>query len=319
MLTAFSNSNSGIEKIFGGTGLGLTIAKKMVEALHGTLTLKSIYGQGSTFIIQFPLVWSDTVSSKSPAENLSIYNQIYQIICIDDDANLLALTAEVLRQKNHIVYPFPSAVEALKAIPNLEFDCIITDIQMPDLDGFGFIKELQQLDSFKNQPVLAVTGRADLDLNTYQNAGFASVVQKPYSPSKLLEQVHELFKENRLITFTSSENSITQAAYTLEKLKAFLPDDELAIREVLNAFVKNTHESLLILRQGINEKNTLAIQEIAHRMYPMFQQIEAVEIAALLNQLSTEELNLEQIERINSKLNEKTTALFDLFKRDSIL
>lgn len=315
----FTQANDGIEKIFGGTGLGLTIAKKMVEALHGTLTLKSIYGQGSTFIIQFPLVWSDRASFKNQSESKPISNQIYQIICIDDDANLLALTAEVLRQKNHIVYPFPSAVEALKAISNLEYDCIITDIQMPDLDGFGFIKELQQLDSFKNQPVLAVTGRADLDLNTYQNAGFASVVQKPYSPSKLLEQVHELFKENRQITFTSSENSNTRSGYTLEKLKAFLPDDELAIREVLNAFVKNTHESLLVLRQGINEKNTVAIQEIAHRMYPMFQQIEAVEIAGLLNQLSTEKLDLQTIEAINSQLNEKITLLFDLFRKDSIL
>jgi hypothetical protein len=105
----------------------------------------------------------------------------------------------------------------------------------------------------------------------------------------------------------------------LVKLKAFLPEDDVAIREVLNAFVKNTHESLLVLRQGINEKNVMAVQEISHRMYPMFQQIEATDIAGLLNQLSNEVLTLDAIESINSQLNQKITTLFDLFKKDSIL
>lgn len=315
----FTQANDGIEKIFGGTGLGLTIARKMAEALNGTLNLKSTFGQGSTFTLQFPLIWGKAIFSENKIGNNLISSKTHQLIIIDDDANLLALTAEVLKQKNHIVYPFDSAIKALKEIPNLDFDCVITDIQMPDLDGFGFIAELQQLDIYKSQPILAVTGRSDLDLEIYQKAGFSSVVQKPYSPSKLLQQLDELFQENHEIKFTYSENSTSKTAYSLVKLKAFLPDDDLALKEVLHAFVKNTHESLLTLRKGINTKDLVEIKEISHRMYPMFQQIEATEIAFLLHKMSNESLNLDEIEAINIQLNQKTTALFELFKKDSIL
>lgn len=315
----FTQANDGIEKVFGGTGLGLTIAKKMTESLNGTLDLKSRYGQGSTFSIQLPLLWSAILKpEQASSKNLNTV-VTYQIIIIDDDPNLLALTAEVLRQKNHIVHSFNSASEAIIAIDTLDFDCVITDIQMPNLDGFGFIKKLQQLKTYQQQPVLAVTGRSDLDLVVYTEAGFSSVVQKPYSPIKLLEQIADLFAENRTNTFNFSENIPTNASYSLEKLKAFLPDDELALKEVLNAFVKNTKDSLLLLRQGINEKNTSAIQEIAHRMYPMFQQINAKQIAELLNKLSDETIAIEAIENINTQLNQKINALFELFKKDSIL
>ena len=315
----FTQANDGIEKVFGGTGLGLTIAKKTVEALNGTISLKSSYGRGSTFTIQLPLVWGASEFESELNMKTTHSNQTYQIIIIDDDPNLLALTTEVLKQKNHIIYPFNSAIDALKAIPSLDFDCVITDIQMPVLDGFGFIKQLKKLEGFKQQPILAVTGRADLDLEIYKKAGFSSVVQKPYSPIKLLEQLNQLFIKNSKNTFSYSENNPSQNAYSLVKLKAFLPDDALAVQEILNSFVKNTHESLLVLRQGINEKNLEDIKEISHRMYPMFQQLEATEIAALLHKLSNEILALDEIETINTKLNQKINALFELFKKDSIL
>ncbi|WP_026977438.1 ATP-binding protein [Flavobacterium tegetincola] len=315
----FTQANDGIEKVFGGTGLGLTIARKITESLNGTLTLKSKYGQGSTFYIQLPLIWATHQFVANEPQNRITTRKTRQIVIVDDDSNLLALTAEVLRQKNHIVYPFHSAMEALNAVATIDFDCVITDIQMPNLDGFGFIEQLQLLEMYKQQPILAITGRADLALEVYQKAGFSSVVQKPYSPLKLLEQLDELFAIDRKATFNSSENAASNSNYSLVKLKAFLPDDDVALREVLNSFVKNTHESLLVLRQGINEKNVLAVQEIAHRMYPMFQQIEATGIADLLNDLSTKPLELDEIEQINILLNQKITVLFELFRKDSVL
>ena len=315
----FTQANDGIEKIFGGTGLGLTIAKKMAEALNGSLTLKSKFGQGSVFTLQIPLLWSSPSFETISNTILSTSTQTRQIIIVDDDPNLLALTAEVLKQQNHIVHSFIAATDALQAIPEFDFDCVITDIQMPVIDGFAFIQNLQKMKSYNQQPVLAVTGRSDLDLDVYKIAGFSSVIQKPYSPLILLEKLENLFKSDEEVTFISRDNSASKVAYSLVKLKAFLPDDEIAVREVLNSFVKNTHESLMILRQGINEKDVVAVQNISHRMYPMFQQIEAIEIADLLNQLSNETLNLDQIEVINTELNQRIITLFDLFRKDSVI
>lgn len=316
----FTQANDGIEKIFGGTGLGLTIAKKMTETLNGTLKLESKFGYGSTFTIQFPLVWASEQFSKKEFKPATLPQEITrQIVLIDDDPNLLALTTEVLKQKNHIIHSFNSAVEALETIPKIDFDCIITDIQMPFLDGFEFVKELTQRPFYKNQPVLAITGRADLDLDVYQKAGFSSVIQKPYSPQILIEKLNHLFDEKPLVTFNYSEKINPQHPYSLEKLKAFLPEDEVALQEVLNSLVKNTHQNLLNFRQFINEKNAENIRELAHRMYPMFQQIEATAIANLLNKLSNETLEWDEIEDINAQLNEKTASLFELFRKNLII
>lgn len=316
----FTQANDGIEKIFGGTGLGLTIAKKMTETLNGTLKLESKFGYGSTFTIQFPLVWASEQFSTQEFKPATLPQEITrQIVLIDDDPNLLALTTEVLKQKNHIIHSFNSAVEALENIPKIDFDCIITDIQMPFLDGFEFVKELTKRPFYKNQPVLAITGRADLDLDVYQKAGFSSVIQKPYSPQILIEKLNHLFDEKPLVTFNYSEKINPQHPYSLEKLKAFLPDDEVALQEVLNSLVKNTQQNLLNFRQFINEKNAENIRELAHRMYPMFQQIEATAIANLLNKLSNETLQWDEIEDINAQLNEKTAFLFELFRKNSII
>lgn len=316
----FTQANDGIEKIFGGTGLGLTIAKKMTETLNGTLKLESKFGYGSTFTIQFPLVWASEQFSTQEFKPATLPQEITrQIVLIDDDPNLLALTTEVLKQKNHIIHSFNSAVEALETIPKIDFDCIITDIQMPFLDGFEFVKELTKRPFYKNQPVLAITGRADLDLDVYQKAGFSSVIQKPYSPQILIEKLNHLFDEKPLVTFNYSEKINPQHPYSLEKLKAFLPDDEVALQEVLNSLVKNTQQNLLNFRQFINEKNAENIRELAHRMYPMFQQIEATAIANLLNKLSNETLQWDEIEDINAQLNEKTAILFELFRKNSII
>lgn len=316
----FTQANDGIEKIFGGTGLGLTIAKKMTETLNGTLKLESKFGYGSTFTIQFPLVWASEQFSTQEFKPATLPQEITrQIVLIDDDPNLLALTTEVLKQKNHIIHSFNSAVEALENIPKIDFDCIITDIQMPFLDGFEFVKELTKRSFYKNQPVLAITGRADLDLDVYQKAGFSSVIQKPYSPQILIEKLNHLFDEKPLVTFNYSEKINPQHPYSLEKLKAFLPDDEVALQEVLNSLVKNTQQNLLNFRQFINEKNAENIRELAHRMYPMFQQIEVTTIATLLNKLSNETLQWDEIEDINAQLNEKTAILFELFRKNSII
>lgn len=316
----FTQANDGIEKIFGGTGLGLTIAKNMTENLNGTLKLESKFGYGSTFTIQFPLVWASEQFATQEFVPATLPQEITrQIVLIDDDPNLLALTTEVLKQKNHIIHSFNSAVEALENIPKIDFDCIITDIQMPFLDGFEFVKELTKRSFYKNQPVLAITGRADLDLDVYQKAGFSSVIQKPYSPQILIEKLNHLFDEKPLVTFNYSEKINPQHPYSLEKLKAFLPDDEVALQEVLNSLVKNTQQNLLNFRQFINEKNAENIRELAHRMYPMFQQIEATAIANLLNKLSNETLQWDEIEDINAQLNEKTAILFELFRKNSII
>ena len=308
----FTQADEKIEKKYGGTGLGLTISKKMVAILGGELHLKSKLGTGSIFEIQIPLIFDPELShSEKP---IKISKKKYTAIIIDDDQSLLQLTTEVLRQQQYVVFPFDKAQDALSWIKNNAFDFIITDIQMPVIDGFSFLKELQNktISNYDNQPVIAVTGRNNIDLEHYKNSGFTTVIRKPYTPKTLLATIKAILDNSEIPDVLPAMNhpKKTSKKYTLKPLKSFLSDDKEALKEILESFITNTIESLNELEQAATESNFEEIKNIAHKMNPMFKQIKALHISTILDQLELDDLSSDEIKQAVSDLKSKITGLF---------
>ena len=313
----FTQADEKIEKKYGGTGLGLTISKKMAAILGGALSLESEIGKGSTFTIQLPLVFDNTATE----ENLSSIDKTqYRAVIIDDDQSLLQLTTEVLRQNDFIIFPFDKATEALLWIEKNAFDFIITDIQMPVMDGFSFLKELQNKSytEYENQPVFAVTGRGDLDLDYYKQAGFTTVIRKPYTPKTILTTIKAILNNTvipkEFATTNSSKNH--KKGYSLKALKAFLSDDKNALEEILQSFMIDAKENLFLLEEAILAVNFQEIKNIAHKMNPMFKQIKAFEISAILDELELKDENLAELKSKISTLKSKIEILFKLIQKD---
>lgn len=313
----FTQADVNIEKQYGGTGLGLTISKSIVEILGGKLSLKSILGKGSIFEIELPLQFDSSLSQKAITN--SPKNQLTAII-VDDDINLLKLTTEILKQNNYKVIPFNNAADALEATRTNSFDFIITDIQMPEIDGFLFLEKLKNSEEsiYKNQPIIAVTGRTDLDIQVYKKAGFTEVVKKPYTPKTLLTTLNCVFNKNEkpvnsdsLLVETNSDKP-----YSLKSLQLFLTDDEEALKEFLTSFIKSTKENLIQLENIVAENNILDIKEISHRMSPMFKQIQAHDITRILDDLELKDLPIEIITTNFKELKNKILALFILLEKD---
>ena len=107
----FTQADEKIEKKYGGSGLGLTISKKMTAILGGELSLKSQLGRGSTFQIEIPLSFDETLSQ--PEKLIETVKKEYTAVIIDDDESLLQLTTEVLRQNKFVIFPFSKAADAL--------------------------------------------------------------------------------------------------------------------------------------------------------------------------------------------------------------
>lgn len=317
----FTQANDGIEKKYGGTGLGLTISKKMTEILGGSLTLKSELGKGSIFEIKIPFLLEEAGFQKT--EIIPNSNKNLTAIVIDDDINLLKLTTEVLKQSNYTVISFTDASEALESIKKDPFDIIITDIQMPVMDGFSFLKELKESDrtNYKNQPIIAVTGRTDLAEEIYKTAGFIAVVKKPYAPKTLLEVIYSIANniEIESISFDKKEAISNENSYSLTSLKSFLPNDDESLSVFLSSFFLTTKESLENLENAISENDLIQIKEISHRMSPMFKQIKAVEIAQILENFDLKEYTLPEIKEDFEILKQKIDLLFLLLKKENNL
>ncbi|MFC0778203.1 hybrid sensor histidine kinase/response regulator [Flavobacterium sp. HJSW_4] len=318
----FAQANESIEKQYGGTGLGLSICQKIISILGGNLSLESIFGKGSTFVIQLPLLFDNSqtipVVEFKPKKGKKTKKQTF--IVVDDDINLLNLTSGVLRQEQHQVFSFTNPAKALETIQTTSFDFVITDIQMPEIDGFLFLEKLRELPEtvFKNQPVIALTGRTDLDLSVYKNAGFTTVIKKPYSPKILLETIQHILDHEEIPETESTENSKKDDSqiYSLETLKDFLGQDEAALKEVLKSFVETTIENLGFLKAAVQEKNHDEIKSIAHRIAPMFKQIQANEIGELLKDLEKEDLNTIDIKATYEDLTQKIEVLFKELKQE---
>ncbi len=317
----FTQANDSIEKSYGGTGLGLTISKKIVEILGGNLNMTSVLGKGSIFEIQLPLLFDN--SKLQEHSTIKFSNLELTAIIIDDDVNLLNLTSEVLKQNNYKVLAFNNAEEALEAIQKTPFDFVITDIQMPQIDGFLFLEKLKTAtdSQYSNQPIIAVTGRTDLDGEFYAKAGFSYVVRKPYSPAQLLQTINVIFTNGELPLLDDHfhESVIdSKKTYSLESLQSFLSDEDNALNELLIIFKESTIENLKLLEAGIAEKNDLKIKEVAHRMITMFKQIEAYDIHKIIHDFEYEVASYYDMKVSFDSLKEKITALFLLLDQEMI-
>jgi DNA-binding response OmpR family regulator len=281
--------------------------------------MTSVLGEGSIFIIQLPLLF-DALKSQEDA-SIQVLNIGLTAIVIDDDVNLLNLTSEVLKQNNYNALPFNNAAEALHAIKKTSFDFVITDIQMPEIDGFSFLEKLQSAtdSQYSNQPIIAVTGRADLDSVFYTMAGFTHVLRKPYSPSQLLETITLIFTNGVLPAHVDPVHETipdSSKTYSLVSLRSFVSNEDNALKELLILFKESTVENLKVLEEGIAEKNDLKIKEIAHRMVTMFKQIEAHEIHKIINEFEYKDTSQEEMVSSFELLKQKISSLFILLEEE---
>lgn len=308
----FAQANESIEKTFGGTGLGLSISKKITALLGGELSLKHSSEKGSCFEIKLPITFDQ--SSHNISDETSIYvpkQRNKTIILVDDDPALLQLTTEVLKQYFK-VNSFSNAETALQYLQLEPFDLLITDIQMPLMDGFKFVQTLQKKgnSTYINQPLIAVTGRADLNDETYQKAGFSVVLKKPFTPSILLKTIDALFTQTMLPIQEQAMTKKREQLFSLHSLGLFLNNDPEAINNVMQSLITSTDTNLIVLQNNIQALDYEQIKKVAHKMGPMFKQIEATEITIILSQLESQKFNEPELKAHFLNLKSKITLLF---------
>ncbi|AWG21068.1 hybrid sensor histidine kinase/response regulator [Flavobacterium faecale] len=313
----FTQANESIEKQFGGTGLGLAISKKISRLLEGDLYLKRSSEEGSCFELKLPLIFGKEIMAKPTALYVP-KQQSKMIVVVDDDADLLRLTTEVLR-KYYTVMPFSSAIDAIETVKNNSFDMLITDIQMPEMNGFELLEAIFKLENslYVAQPLIAVTGRADLEDAVYQQAGFTTVVKKPLSPNFLLQTIDALFTNESLPQTKTEIRDIVEKKplYSLASFELFLNNDRIEIQSVVESFMETTAVNMVLLENAVAAVDHKNIQSVAHKMAPMFKQMEATEIGSILNGLELNGYDEAELLTILKDLKIKVETLFTALKK----
>ncbi|RXJ52674.1 response regulator [Gelidibacter gilvus] len=275
IFNAFTQVNQSNNAKHSGFGLGLAISKKLVNLLKGGLTLNSIPGKGSTFEISFPVKLSYEEVEEKPIIPEASHFKLKAIV-VDDDASLRQLIADILEQHQVVTYTFEDAKAALSALKDLTYDVIITDIQLPKMNGFHFMETVKQLPFYKQQPIIAMTGRMDINTENYIESGFSKVVYKPFETHIWFDILSELFPES----ITKPEEDFKKTTYRSDyfdtnSIAGFLNYDEEALKSLLEIFLKDTKKHMSELKLAQEQKDLKTINDLSHRMLTMFKQLNA--------------------------------------------
>lgn len=197
----FRQADSTTTRVFGGLGLGLAIVRHVVEMHGGTVRAHSPgIGQGATFRVLLPLmnVAACVSADDAPPEDAPNLEGV-RILLVDDEADTLDLITFVLQESGASVRAVNSAFEAIEALKHWQPDLLVSDIGMPEMDGYMLIQAIRKMPPERggNIPAIALTAYAgDGDRQRVLQAGFEIHIPKPVEPTNLTTQISRLIHKN---------------------------------------------------------------------------------------------------------------------------
>lgn len=282
-----------------GFGLGLSIVRMLVQLLEGDIRVDSTPGQGSTFTIHIPIYPVATTprdteeATPAPTEAKGTpapATPALHILLIDDDRIQLQLTSAMLSQSGLAATPCLQVDELLDALRHSAFDVLLTDVQMPAINGFDLLKLLRasNIPQAQSIPVIAVTARSDMHRNDLTAHGFSGCLHKPFTVQELLTEIAKITPNNHQTCSTDSATHqvanlpAADSQYNFAALTAFSNNDCEASNEIMQSFITETRKNSTLLQKCMENNDINGASAIAHKILPLFRLINATQLVELL-------------------------------------
>jgi two-component system CheB/CheR fusion protein len=198
----FRQADGSNSRRYGGMGIGLALVQQLVVLHGGTVAAESGgLNKGSRFTVRLPLTNEAqsehlaSLSATAPLKTITLNKADFLIV--DDSEDTIAMLDEFLKLSGAKVTSANNGADALRLASEKEFDIILSDISMPEMDGFEFLQRLRQIDGRQHVPVVAITGfgRHD-DVERARSAGFYSHLTKPLDIEALAAVLEQLTNGN---------------------------------------------------------------------------------------------------------------------------
>lgn len=276
----FVQADTSVNRRFGGSGLGLSICKKMVDKLSGTIEVDSTLGLGTKVRVLLTLPVADTITSEpeghredSPLpEVLKDLSRPLRVLIADDNSTNRLVAAKMLESTGAHISMATDGMEAVAASRRFLFDVILMDIRMPEMDGIEATKIIR-LDG-NPVPILAVTANVFCDDHAvFMRSGMQGVVAKPVRKSSLLNAIgvaimNERSRKRCVDNHTASElgGGITDVVYVSEEQHTRLSSEigEEVVAEAVGIFFDDAAQRLGYLRHSDVTKDREAIRLHMH-------------------------------------------------------
>ncbi|GAB3489342.1 PAS domain S-box protein [Marinomonas epiphytica] len=310
----FTQADASMSRRFGGTGLGTTISKQLVDLMGGTISAHSTIGKGSTFSFSIPLEESQLPSKKATKTIAKLSPKT--VLVADDVEQNITLLEIILKRHNHTVFKASNGLEAIETFLSVKPDIILMDIQMPKMDGLSASREIRKIEEqqkLKPTPIIALTANVLLeDKLEAQDAGMDGFANKPIDVSALTEEMARVLNTELILEELSidSTETVEKSRKQIHLNKALTLWGELPIYLTeLNRFYELNHQFSAKLQAGIDNQafdevrqaahavkgssSNLALLEVSQRALEIEESAKALDGIACINalQLFTQEFN----------------------------
>jgi PAS domain S-box-containing protein len=310
---SFTQAYSDTTRRYGGTGLGLTIVKNLVELQDGEIRVKSKPGAGTTFTftLSFPISSVREVSTASVAAENSDISHLRILIAEDNKINQMVIekTFADWRVKTDLAENGILAVEMLK---KKEYDLVLMDIQMPEMDGYTAVEIIRKkLSTHKRSvPIMAMTAHASMtEKQKCLDAGMQDYISKPFDPAELKSKIISICgartaagqrpsvvpepsagqpEKNQKTTqepMSLPENSFAPVKINLDYLKQLSAGNQKFYNEMIETFLNMTPQALDQMNQCFQKKEWEMLRSIAHRIKPSYGYVGLKDVQNTLTQI----------------------------------
>lgn len=191
----FSQADDSISRKYGGSGLGLSIAKQLVELMGGEIGVRSKKGEGSTFWFEMPYVAAkadagEKIEEAGPASRFRP-EDVLDILLVEDNKVNQLISTRTLTKKGHRVTVADNGDKAIACLKQGKFDLVLMDVNLPGKSGIDTTKEIKALGGrFKEVPIIALTANVTEDhMKRCRQAGMVDYVLKPFTSEELYQAI----------------------------------------------------------------------------------------------------------------------------------
>jgi len=333
----FAQADISTARRFGGTGLGLAICKEIVEMMHGEIGMESEIGKGARFWFTVRLVpspesqvsslksqvpspksqigddmeFSDTIDENRP-ETWDLGLGTLKILLVEDDEVNRSITSKLLEQIGCDSEFAENGAEAIKKASEKDFDLILMDCQMPEMDGFAAAEMIRRSEKTHRPKIIALTAfSAETEREKCLRSGMDDYLCKPVTKDDLTWILQKYFSaEKGLPNLDLQENFVQHSLSEIiapEILNAFLAiearGEKNFVSEILRIYGENAEKQIAALKSDIQNRDAESIGRRAHSLKGSSANVGLETLTGLFEDLQTH-ANSENWKRIENLITE---------------